>query len=150
LSRPSVRDLLGVAAYGVAIATIAAAVYAGILAAAPIAGHGMLSASETLDRLTQPASQAHTPSNFEQWLVDRGAASRPKPDIAREKRRAVPELPAPTGVAAAAKAKAQAEFGQKTARKRIVRDDAALPSNARPAQQTGYAPPPVIDPHRVY
>lgn len=153
------RDLLGIALYVGALAAIALAAYAGIRAAAPTVMAGVAELSHDMDRWTDPdTNDTRQLSNFQRWIAAREVAKQPRPLVVAQPvpEPAEPVTIGPVGVAAAAKAKALAELrsrrGARATRARAVRseDGAALPPTARPAEQTGYIPPPQVDKHRVY
>lgn len=156
-SHPQLRDLLGVAVYALSVTVIAVAVYAGVQAVAPVVASGAMSASDALDRWAQSDDgPSRRDSNFQRWLADREPARHPQPAEAAEPSLSAPVLSGPVGVAAAAKARAQAEMGSRRrsqARPRDAQDDArddvALPFAAQPAEQTGHVPP-AVDKHWVY
>lgn len=161
LSQPHVRDLLGVGAYVLALVAIGAVLYVGARAAAPAVLAGAMSRSQVLDRWTQPnGDEAHQPSNFQRWLADRqeaGGQQKTEPRAVVQQAVApvasAPAVVGPVGVAAAARAKALAEIKSGRAAPtgaQPSRDEAALPPEARPAEQTGFRPPPPRDKHGVY
>ena len=150
------RDLLGISLYVGALAAIALAAYAGMRAAAPTVMAGVVELSHDMDRWTGPeTNDTRQLSNFQRWMTAREIAKQPRPLVVAQPvvQPAEPVTIGPVGVAAAAKAKALAELGSRRgARVRAVRSegDAALPPTARPAEQTGYIPPPPVDKHRIY
>lgn len=156
-SQPYARDLIGVAVYVLTVAAIAVALYAGARAAAPAVLSTAATTSDALDRWTEAEAGAdHQPSNFQRWLADReaGKSSPLELEIMRPKPlQPVAVAPAgPIGVAAAARTKALSEIRSGRGGHTGIqpsRDDAALPPEARPAEQTGFTPP-VRDQHRIY
>ena len=69
-SHPHLRDLLGVALYGVGLVLIAVAFYAGLRAVASDISNGAVVAAHAVDSWSQSEEDsARTPSNFEQWLA---------------------------------------------------------------------------------